>query len=103
MTPGSKCLESVLQLRTFLQWWETESVLQLRTFWVTTGSKGPESALQLRTLLGDAGKQMPRIRTAAEDFLAMVGNGVRAAAEDFLGDDGKQRPRVRATAEDSLG
>ena len=69
MTPGSKCLESVLQLRTFLPWWETESVLQLRTFWVMTGSKGPESVLRLQMLSVDGGKQRPRVRTAAEDFV----------------------------------
>ena len=56
------------------------------------------------TFLADGGKQRPRVRTAAEDFL-----GRRWETESvlqlriFLGDGGNQRPRVRATAENAVG
>ena len=71
---------------------------------MTAGIKGPESALQLKMLSVDGGKQRPRVRTAAEDFL-----GRRWQTESmlqlriFLGDGGNQRPKVRATAENAVG
>ena len=40
---------------------------------MTAGIKGPESALQLKMLSLDGGKQRPRVRTVAEDFLGQIG------------------------------
>ena len=71
---------------------------------MTAEIKGPKSALQLKMLSVDGGKQRPRVRTVAEDFL-----GQRLETEAvlqlriFLGDGGNQRPGVRATAENAVG